>query len=335
MAKPLVSIIVPVYNAGKTIEKCMVSLFSQTLKEIEVIAVNDCSKDNSLDILKEYKKKYNNLVIINNKENMGPAASRNKALEIAKGTYIGFVDSDDFVEKNMYEVMSSYMNNDVDLITCSRDRDYGNKVKKIINKQMTDNPKDLSLISNYVTDKLFKRNIIDKYEIRFPEKYRYAEDVYFLSVYRCYCNKMKILQDLLYHISFNPKSVTNSYNENILKIIEVLKDIKSFFEKNSFYDELKDEFVKICCQYYSRRVYEFHEFENFDLKKKFIRDFLLFFKDNFSESEYKKYVKKYWNREKRRFFFVKYILSNYSLLISYVKCQDIYVGFKKSCGGKK
>ena len=301
-----VTVIVPVYNAEKTINRCLDSLTGQTLKEIEIITINDKSTDSSLDILKDYQKKYKNIIIIDNKENLGPAGSRNKGLEKASGEYIGFVDSDDFVDKDMYKVMSSYMNDKVDLVTCSRYRDNGKKIKEIINTQKTTNPLDLSLISNYTADKLFKKDIIDKYNIRFPEKYRYAEDLYFLTIYRCYADKMKIIEDPFYHICYNENSITNSYNSNILMIIDVLKDLKAFLEKNNIYLKVEDEFLKICSQYYSRRVYEFRNFTNFKLKKKFIKDFLKFFAKNFDREKTNEYVKMYWRRKDKPDYLLRY-----------------------------
>lgn len=296
---PKVTVITPVYNSDDTIERCLDSLLNQTIKDIEVITINDCSTDNTSEILKKYEKKYKNLIVINNETNLGPAASRNKGLDIAKGDYIGFVDSDDYVELNTYEVMSKNMSKDIDLVTCSRTRDTGEKIKEIINKQETSNPKDLSLISNYTADKLFKKSIIDEYNIRFPEKYRYAEDMYFLTIYRCYAKKMKILKEVFYHITFNPNSITNTYNKNIIFIIDVLKDLKAFLEDNHFYEELKDEYLKICCQYYSRRVCEFNNFSNFSLKEKYVRRFLKFLKQNFEYDKYSEYIKKYWKKEKK------------------------------------
>ena len=314
---PKVTVIIPVYNAEDTIERCLDSVLNQTLKDLEVIAINDKSTDKSLDIFNKYREKYKNLIVLNNEENLGPAGSRNKGLDLAKGEYIGFVDSDDYIEKNMYEVMSSYMNDEIDLVTCSRTRDTGQKIKEIINRQETTNPKDLSLISNYTADKLLKKSILDKYNIRFPEKYRYAEDMYLLTVYRCYCNKMKIIQDVLYHITFNPNSITNSYNKNIIMILEVLKDLKKFLEDNNFYPELEDEFLKICCQYYSRRVYEFRYFSNFWLKEEYVRKFLKFLKKNFKNKNYDEYIKKYWKKEKK-----PEILTNYLKMLRYIKRQE-------------
>ncbi|MCL2008651.1 MAG: glycosyltransferase, partial [Treponema sp.] len=97
--KPLVSIIVPVYNAEKHLNRCLDSLVSQTLKRLEIICVNDGSKDNSLDILLQYSQKFPNIIVFN-QENSGPGIARNKALENANGKYIIFCDSDDTLDVN-------------------------------------------------------------------------------------------------------------------------------------------------------------------------------------------------------------------------------------------
>ena len=92
----LISIIVPVYNGEKYIDKCLKSLVNQTLKNIEIIVVNDGSNDKTQNIVEKYKKENSNIILINS-TNKGVAAARNKGLKIAKGNYIGFVDSDDYV----------------------------------------------------------------------------------------------------------------------------------------------------------------------------------------------------------------------------------------------
>ncbi|MFU0826465.1 MAG: Glyco-trans-2-like domain-containing protein [Lachnoclostridium sp.] len=98
-----VSIIVPVYNVEKYLRQCMESLVNQTLKEIEIIVVNDGSPDNSIKILEEYEKKYPDMVKVFTTENRGVSHARNYGLDHATGEYIMFVDSDDFVELNMAE----------------------------------------------------------------------------------------------------------------------------------------------------------------------------------------------------------------------------------------
>ena len=100
-----VSVIVPFYNVEKYIDKCLNSLVNQTLEDIEIIIVNDGSKDNSETIAKEYASKYKNKIIYLKKENGGLSDARNYAIPYATGEYIAFLDSDDYVEVNMYEQM--------------------------------------------------------------------------------------------------------------------------------------------------------------------------------------------------------------------------------------
>lgn len=101
-----VSVIVPVYNVEKYLRECLNSLVNQTLKEIEIICINDGSEDSSLEILNEYASKDSRFVIIN-QENSGQSVARNKGLDVAKGEYIGFVDSDDWVDLNFFENLYS------------------------------------------------------------------------------------------------------------------------------------------------------------------------------------------------------------------------------------
>ena len=98
-----ISIVVAVYNAEKTLKKCVDSLIGQTLKNTEIILVNDCSKDNSSSICKQYESEYSNVIAIDNPYNVGVSATRNNGIEKAKGDYICFVDSDDYIAPIMVE----------------------------------------------------------------------------------------------------------------------------------------------------------------------------------------------------------------------------------------
>lgn len=97
-----VSVIIPVYNAAQYLERCLDSVINQTLKDIEIICINDCSTDNSLEILEEYASKDNRIKIIDFKENKGVAAARNAGINEAQGEYIGFVDPDDYIDSDFY-----------------------------------------------------------------------------------------------------------------------------------------------------------------------------------------------------------------------------------------
>lgn len=101
-----VSVIVPVYNSEKDLRTCLESLVNQTLSEIEIIVIDDCSKDQSLEILREYERKYpTKIKVLQNEKNLGQSATRNKGIQVSQGEYIGFVDSDDYVNTNMYQTM--------------------------------------------------------------------------------------------------------------------------------------------------------------------------------------------------------------------------------------
>lgn len=117
--KPLVSIIVPVYNSEKYIEKCISSIVNQTLKNIEIIIVNDGSTDNSINIISKLSNEDNRIKVINQK-NSGVSAARNNGINNSNGEYIGFVDADDYIELEMYESMYSKAEEfDADIVICN------------------------------------------------------------------------------------------------------------------------------------------------------------------------------------------------------------------------
>ena len=116
--KPLVSIIVPIYNVEPYLKKCIDSIINQTLTNIEIILVNDGSTDNCGKIIDEYAKKDNRIIALH-KENGGQASARNMGLDIASGKYIGFVDSDDLIDKEMYKVLYDEAEKNIaDLVIC-------------------------------------------------------------------------------------------------------------------------------------------------------------------------------------------------------------------------
>lgn len=309
----LVSIIVPAYNAEKTIEKCLDSLLNQTLKEIEIIVINDCSSDNTLKILKKYK---NKIKLIDNKKNLGPAGSRNKGLDIATGKYIGFVDSDDWIAPNMYELMSSKMTDEVDLVACSRINVTKKGETPIINKNKETDAKAFSKTSNYNCDKLFKREIIEKYHLRMPEQYSYAEDFAFGIRYKYYANKMCILEEpLYYYLADSEGSITNSYKRNLLNIIKVLEDTVEFFKKEKAFEKYEPELIELCAGFYVRRTREFKNFSDKSLQREFVREFLSFFKNNFKK--YKHQI----NGFKTKYY--RFYRSSYPMMLIYIELQQL------------
>jgi glycosyltransferase involved in cell wall biosynthesis len=126
-----VSVIIPVYNVEKYIKKSLESVMNQTLKEIEIICVNDGTKDNSRKIIEEYAQKDERIKIID-KENGGLSSARNAGMEIARGEYLGFVDSDDWIEETMYEKLYEKAKADESQMVICAVHKYDDKSKKIV-----------------------------------------------------------------------------------------------------------------------------------------------------------------------------------------------------------
>jgi glycosyltransferase involved in cell wall biosynthesis len=127
--KPKVSIIVPIYNVEKYLSRCLDSLLAQTLKEIEIVAVNDGSDDTSLEILRDYESRDSRIKVIN-KPNGGVSSARNEGIKFASGDYLGFADPDDWVEFEMYEEMhKNAIKEKVDIVMCSYIREFENHSK--------------------------------------------------------------------------------------------------------------------------------------------------------------------------------------------------------------
>lgn len=170
MKNPKISVIVSVYNTEKYIEKCLDSLLNQTYSNIEIVVINDCSTDGSLKILKKYAKKYDNIILIENKENKGLSYSRNVGLEKATGEYIGYIDSDDYVDSTYYEQMMKAIKKEkseiaiADMKIVYEDGSFPDYVSKGCNGEVN----TLNIIKNGLAasacNKLFKREIIEKYK---------------------------------------------------------------------------------------------------------------------------------------------------------------------------
>lgn len=163
-----ISVIVAVYNTGKYLDRCLTSLLNQTYKNLEIIVVEDCSTDNSREVLKKYVNK-ENIKIIYNKKNGGLSFSRNVGLKKSTGEFIGFIDSDDYVDTDFYEkLMNSIIKNKSDIAVCDLKVFYEDTNNEIISKCCnSDDFSVLGVVNNGLAasccNKLFKKNIISKY----------------------------------------------------------------------------------------------------------------------------------------------------------------------------
>lgn len=238
---PKVSVIVPIYNVEKYLEKCINSLLSQTLEDIQIILVNDGSKDNSGNIAKEYEKNNKDKVIYVEKENGGLSDARNYGLKYATGDFIAFLDSDDYIEKNAYEEMyNKAIEENADYVECDFIWEFPNKIR--IDKQYPyKNKKEmLSFVRVVAWNKLIKRQLITDNNLEFPKGLRY-EDVEFTYKLIPFLNKFAYVDKPFIHYVQREGSIANVQNERTAEIFTVLDNVIEFYKKNNIYEKYRDE----------------------------------------------------------------------------------------------
>ena len=238
---PKVSVIVPIYNVEKYLEKCINSLLSQTLEDIQIILVNDGSKDNSGNIAKEYEKNNKNRIIYVEKENGGLSDARNYGLKYATSDFIAFLDSDDYIEKNAYEEMyNKAIEENADYVECDFIWEFPNKIR--VDKQYPyKNKKEmLSFVRVVAWNKLIKRQLITDNNLEFPKGLRY-EDIEFTYKIIPFVNKFAYVDKPFIHYVQREGSIANVQNERTAELFTVLDNVIEFYKENNIYDEYRDE----------------------------------------------------------------------------------------------
>lgn len=234
-----ISVIVPVYNTSKFLKKCLDSILDQSLKEIEIIIVNDGSTDNSLEIIKTYYEKDKRIKVINQK-NMGLSGARNSGIKLAKGEYILHIDSDDWIEKDylkdMYELAKK---EGADIVISDFYMDYmERKIEYIIDQEknsILDKEECLNRISylnSYpaVWNKLFKRELYIKNKIEHPLNISLGEDLGTTPKLIYFSNKIVKLNKAYVHYIQNATSITKTKRlESILQLYSCGKELEKFF----------------------------------------------------------------------------------------------------------
>ena len=238
---PKVSVIVPIYNVEKYLEKCINSLLEQTLEDIQIILVNDGSKDSSGEIAKKYQADNPNKTIYVEKENGGLSDARNYGLKYATGDYVAFLDSDDYIEKNAYkEMYEKAINENADYVECDFIWEFPDKLK--IDKQYPYNNKKemLSFVRVVAWNKLIKRKMITENNLEFPKGLRY-EDVEFTYKLIPFINKFVYVDKPFIHYVQRNGSIANVQNERTAEIFTILDDVVKFYKEKNIYEEYKEE----------------------------------------------------------------------------------------------
>lgn len=280
--KEKLSIVVPVYNNEKFLDKCLTSIINQTYQNLEIILVNDGSKDNSLKIMEEYAKKDSRIIIID-KENGGVSSARNDGIKRSTGEYITFVDSDDYIELNEIEEMyNAIKENNVDMVRTNYQVRYKNSDildignlstlngKKLNEKEIktTFLPKILDgSIPCFVYLFMVKRELLLKTNLFLPDIHMMEDVVLYIDL----ITKIKsiyILDKPLYNIFFNEEGATNSFKNcerNILNIINVNKYIIGILNNKKL---LTSENSKLLCLSHINAIVDFFvKYYVYDKKK--------------------------------------------------------------------
>ncbi|MDY4079527.1 MAG: glycosyltransferase [Clostridium sp.] len=246
-----VSIIVPIYNVEKYLSKCIDSIINQTFKEFELILVDDGSPDLCGEICDKYAKNDSRIVVIH-KKNEGVSKARNEGIKVAKGNYIMFVDSDDYLENSMLEVMYSEITNELaDIVVCGTNdinlEGKKNNAENIYDKMILNNVDALKYLlyerpyNAVCWGKLYKRNLFNKY--KFNEKTKIAEDLELLYKIFFITKKVVYIPNRLYNWLMRSDSATNQkFNEAWNNEITICEKIIKFTEKKC--PEVRDFAIK-------------------------------------------------------------------------------------------
>ena len=252
---PKVSIIIPFNNVEDYIEQCLDSVLSQTLNDIEIILVNDASSDKSRKIVQRYTNKDSRIKIIDIKERKGQGFARNRAIEIATGEYIGFVDSDDFIEQEMFEELYKKAKTDDTDITMCQVREYDDineyyitsdyySLEPLIsfgeNVFSADETKEQILDINVALwNKIYKREYLNKIGEKFPEGYIYEDLPFFFGTYLP-AKKINIVWKNLYSYRVNRKNSTmQQFNDKILDRLPMVSLTYEKFKNVGYLDSSK------------------------------------------------------------------------------------------------
>jgi len=248
-----VSVIVPVYNVEKYLEKCLESLANQTLKDIEIIVVKDGSPDNSQEIIDKYAKKYSTIKSFI-KENGGVSDARNFGIKKAQGKYLAFVDGDDYVAYDMYEKMyQKAESGNYDIVVCDLNYVYEDdrimEVSSKIEHDTTDIKKTYINMYPCVWNKIYKKNLF-KNNIEF-KKGVWFEDVDFLYKIFPYVKTIGVVKEPLNQYVQRAGSITKTFDKRLYNYIDNFNELIEFYKERELYDKYKQE-LEYC---YLRYIY--------------------------------------------------------------------------------
>ena len=252
---PKVSIIVPVYNTSKYLNKCIDSLINQTEEDIEILLINDGSTDESESIIKEYDDKR---IVYIKKKNTGIGKTRNLGIDKAKGEYVMFIDSDDYIDYDCVEKLYNYaIETKSDFVVTDFKKDINGTYEKVIipdfeSSKLIDNPSILNAINLGPCNKIYKKSILKG--VRFDEKYKY-EDVPFVIKALKNASKISKLNESLSYYVIHEKSQTTVRDEKIFDILEIVNIVRDVLKEDIYHDALVNLLTMVITDYTIQQRY--------------------------------------------------------------------------------
>lgn len=245
---PKVSIIVPVYNVERYLEKCLDSLVNQTLQDIEIIIVNDSSPDHSQVIIDRYLALYPHLIKSYIKENGGIADTRNFGISKVTGEYFGFVDSDDYVELTMFEQLyNEAKKQDAQLVSCNFYWEYPDQKVLGVDGPFEDEHQYLTEMIATLWTKLYKTDWFKSLDLSFPTGLRY-EDSSLLIRLAPHIKRFGFVDQPLVHYVQRGGSITHTHNHSVRDMLHVFEGIFNYYQEHqleqTYHDELEYLFIK-------------------------------------------------------------------------------------------
>ena len=251
-----VSILVPIYKVEKFFSKCLESLLSQTYPHIEYVFVNDCTPDNSMLVLRDMLQKYplraKMVNIIENERNSGIAVVRNTLLDHASGDYILFVDSDDWIEKDMVEkLVAEATSSDADIVGCDYFEDYPDRMKLCKQSYPADHVEAMKAmtllrIKGVLWKLLIRRDLIVRNKLAFIPDIQFGEDYIFCCKLFFYAKSFSSVDKALYHyVQYNPNNYCSTDSDaRIQSFANAIQMVEDFYREKGVYDILKSELMQ-------------------------------------------------------------------------------------------
>ena len=248
-----VSILIPIYNVERFFARCIESIFSQTYQDIEYVFVNDHTPDGSMSVLGRMCEKYpvraNNVKIIENANNQGIAKVRNTLLENAGGDYVLFVDSDDWIEPDMVELMANEaMSRNADVVGCDYYEDY--ESRSVVVRQEYPSGHDEAMkamtllkIKGVLWKLLIRRDILMQNDLRFIPTIHFAEDYIFCCKLFYYSHVFASVNKPLYHyIQYNPNNYSSTdIDKRVESFARAIREVERFYRQEGVYEKLEKE----------------------------------------------------------------------------------------------